>query len=441
MNCMTAVRQRFVLLAVLGVAGPAAAQETAEPGPQEVWFGDEIAVTYEARIEGDWLVVEARHEPGWHTYAMDNLERAREATGRERPDAELPTLLTPSSEIELASDWRQTAPTDLSQPDIRWYTWGFEDRSFFAARVERAEAGAWVQVDAQACTDRLCAIVDALPVLVTRSRERSVDPDSLALVGDLGWQAAEVAARELLAVFGDWLQRSMDIECSGQVPMGRLLNEVLLASHDWPRHLNWAMALDVDANGFIEPGEFAVAMWERLEKWVEGRMSGDVDGDEALTPREYALAIPDPGAERNEEQLSTRQEENFAAFDGNGDRRVTRDEVMDRLLGRDVAYYWGRMVAFHLRRADSDGDGAVIREEVTEAIAAAGGSVAPGALDVWFEATAVEAAAASAPRLVLADLPFTFRPVAAVAENRAKLEAPLAPLLMPACSAPSSASP
>lgn len=423
-----------VFLVGVGGAAPAAAQEGEEPAPQEVWFGDDIAVTYAARIEGDWLIVEARHEPGWHTYAMDNVQRASEATGRERPDTELPTRLTPSPEIELASPWRQSVPADLSQPDIRWYTWGFEERSFFAARVERADSGGWVQVDAQACTDRLCAMVDALPVPVTRSSGRSVDPDTLAVVGDLvGEQAAAEAVREQLAVFGNRFQRSLDIECSGHVPVARLVNDVMGASHDRPRQVNWAMAFDVDANGFVDPGEVPAALWQEHEQQVDRNMGGDVDGDEALTPREYALGIPDPGAERNEARLSARQEAYFARLDSNGDRRVTRNEMVDAVLKGDLAYYWGRMVAFHLRRADSDGDGAVIREELTGAIEAAGGSVAPEALDVWFEADAIREAEASAPLLVLSDLPFTFRRVAATAEARAKLEAPLAPLMMPDC--------
>ena len=112
---------------------------------------------------------------GGHRTALTASSRL-EATGRDRPDTELPTRLTPSPEIELAAPWRQTMPADFSQPDIRWYTWGFEGRSFFAARVERADPGGRVQVDAQACTDRLCAMVDALPVPVTRSSVRSVDP-------------------------------------------------------------------------------------------------------------------------------------------------------------------------------------------------------------------------------------------------------------------------
>lgn len=168
------------------LAAPAAGNGPEDPGRQEVWLGDQLAVSYEARIEADWLIVDVRHEPGWHTYSMDNVLRAREVTGKAKPDTELPTRISPSPEIELAPPWRQTAPTELSQPDLRWYTWGFEDRSFFAARVIRADPGGWVQVDAQACTDRLCAMVDGLRVPVTRSSERTVAPGELAVVRSSG---------------------------------------------------------------------------------------------------------------------------------------------------------------------------------------------------------------------------------------------------------------
>ena len=173
---------RLALLLLAGIAAAAGAQGTAEPPRQEVWLGENLAVSYAARVEGDWLIVDAWHEPGWHTYAMDNVQRAREVTGKARPDTELPTVITPSPGIELAPSWRQTAPTELSQPELRWYTWGFADRSFFAARVLSADPGGWVQVDAQACTDRLCAMVDGLRVPVTESGGRSVDPESLAPV-------------------------------------------------------------------------------------------------------------------------------------------------------------------------------------------------------------------------------------------------------------------
>ncbi len=169
-------------LSALGSPATAAAQANVDPSREEVWLGDNFAVSYAARVEGDWLIVDVWHEPGWHTYAMDNVLRAREVTGKARPDTELPTRITPSPGIELAAPWRQTDPTELSQPDLHWFTWGFENRSFFAARVLRADPGGWIEVDAQACTDQLCAMVDELRVPVRRSGARSVDPDSLAVV-------------------------------------------------------------------------------------------------------------------------------------------------------------------------------------------------------------------------------------------------------------------
>ena len=262
---------------------------------------------------------------------------------------------------------------------------------------------------------------------------RSVDATALPVAPGAGAEAAAMEAiRERLAVFGDWFHRAMDLECSGRVPVARLV-EITNPRRDQPQQIDWNLALDVDDDGFVEPGEVPAALWQEHEQQVDRNMGGDVDGDEALTPREYALGIPDPGAERNEERLSARQEAYFADLDTDGDRRVTRSEMVDAVLKGDLAYYWGRMVAFHLRRADSDGDGAVIREELTGTIEAAGGSVAPEALDVWFEADAIGAEKASTPRLVLSDLPFTFRRVAATAEARARLEAPLAPLMMPDC--------
>lgn len=150
-----------------------------------VWLDDMQAVTYRARIEGDWLVVEAMHEPGWHTYSMDNVIRAREKTGKARPETELPTVITPLDGLEVHGEWRQSAPVDLSTPDIRWYTWGFEGRSYFAVRVDETSSPSSVQIDGQACTDALCAMVEALVVPVEPKGSEdaeSVDPETLVVV-------------------------------------------------------------------------------------------------------------------------------------------------------------------------------------------------------------------------------------------------------------------
>ena len=432
MRCSTAIAAALLGLAGLpGFVPPVGAQAAAEPAGQEVWLGDDLAVTYLARIEGDWLVVEARHEPGWHTYAMDNPERAEQASARSTTEAELPTVITPSPEIVLAGPWLQTEPIDLSDPEILWYTWGFEGRSFFAARVERTEPGAWVAVDAQACTDKLCAMVEDLRVPVVASSTRSVDP--AALVGVSGVDDAPTeptGVRERFAEFGDWFQRALDVECSGQVPAARLV-KIMAPGVDRPRQMNWVLALDVDEDGHVEPGEVGLGLWTNLDYQVERRMVGDVDGDSLLDPREYSLFVPDPGAETNADGVSEMQDRYFSDLDSNGDRQVSRDEIVENFAAGYVSRHWAHMVVFHLGRADADGDGAVDLEELARAIEAAGGSVAAPALEDWFKAVVPNA---SEPRLVLSELlTAALTEAGDTVEGRERLAAPLRSLLSPDC--------
>ncbi len=447
-NGFTCLVARVGLVALAGCVLPVGAQAAGEPAGRQVWLGDELAVTYLARVERDWLVVEARHEPGWHTYAMDNLERAAAATRQSAtesaPETELPTRITPSAEIELRGPWRQTDPVDLSDPEILWYTWGFEARSYFAAPVEHAAPGAWVSIHAQACTDRLCAMVEDLRVPVAVTSKRSIDPATLvAVAGDEDdseeGRASSTGVREQLAEFGDWFQRALDVECSGQVPAARLV-EIMAPGVDRPRQMNWVMALDGDEDGFVEPDEVGLGLWKNLEFQVERRMVGDVDGDALLSPREYALFVPDPGAETNEEQVSELQDRYFSDLDANEDRLVSRDEIIRNFGGGYIARHWAHMVVFHLGRADDDGNGVVDHDELARAIGRAGGSASRAALDDWFAAVALVAgpAGGSAPEAELSlseSLTLALAEAGAAAEEREKLEAPIRPLLSPACSA------
>lgn len=184
MSSIVIVFRMGLSLFALSGASVSAQVSSADSGVR-VWLDDMQAVTYRARIEGDWLVVEATHEPGWHTYSMDNMIRARQKTGKDRPETELPTVITPLDGLKVQGDWRQSPPVDLSTPDIRWYTWGFEGRSYFAVQVDEAEAPSSVQIDGQACTDALCAMVEALVVpveSVSSDHAESVDPESLVVV-------------------------------------------------------------------------------------------------------------------------------------------------------------------------------------------------------------------------------------------------------------------
>ncbi len=259
--------------------------------------------------------------------------------------------------------------------------------------------------------------------------------DAQAAADGVDAHAAAGAVRERLAAFGDWFQRSMDLECSGRVPVLRLV-EIMDPGRSRPRQMNWVMSLDADEDGFVEPGEVGVGLWDNLDHQVERRMHGDVDGDGVLSLREYSLFVPDPGAETNATNASDYQEERFASFDRDGDRRVSRGEIVDEFARSYIGRHWGRMVLFHLGRADRDRDGAVGRDELADALAAAEGSAASEAVDAWFRTLAGEASASAEPRLVLAELPRVLLEAGSTATGRAELEAPLAPLLAPVCGPP-----
>ena len=62
--------------------------------PVAVRKGRTLCVTYRAMLVDDWLVVRADHEKGWHTYAMDNTQRANEKlNGKPLLGVEEPTAI------------------------------------------------------------------------------------------------------------------------------------------------------------------------------------------------------------------------------------------------------------------------------------------------------------------------------------------------------------
>ncbi len=149
---------------MLVLAQPSAsAGEWVEGKP--VMYRGEIAMTYRAMLAGDWLIVEAKHNPEWHSYAMDNVQRARQATGKETPETELPTRIDLSGGLKTVGAWKQTAPKDLSMLDIQWYSWGFMNTARFAVKVERTQgAEATITINAQACNATSCSMVRDLKI-------------------------------------------------------------------------------------------------------------------------------------------------------------------------------------------------------------------------------------------------------------------------------------
>ncbi len=151
----------------------------------------EPVVTYRAMLHGDFLVVEAVHAKGWHTYALDNVERAQARSGKKHPETELPTRITVAGSLKLAGNWRQTPPEDLSQEAIRWYTWGFSGRALFAVRVQRVEgAEVVITVNGQACDASTCQMVRDVvlnvPPASASANAASIDLTELVEISDPG---------------------------------------------------------------------------------------------------------------------------------------------------------------------------------------------------------------------------------------------------------------
>ncbi len=166
---------KYFLLAFLIVVTPTiSAAEWS--GKAEVGRREGTVVSYRAKLDGNILVVEVTHSPGWHTYAMDNVERARKKTGKAKPETELPTRVALSGGLKAVGKWYQSKPKELSQPDIRWYTWGFEGTARFAVKVERVKgANATITINGQACNASSCSMIDNVTLSLPLAPDAPLD--------------------------------------------------------------------------------------------------------------------------------------------------------------------------------------------------------------------------------------------------------------------------
>ena len=128
---------------------------------------DNLCLSYQARLDGEYLVVRANLEPGWHTFAMDNKQRAEEKlAGKKSLGIDRPTEIVVSGGLQTAGPWLQSQPKDFSKPELRWFSWGFEKQALFVAKMRRAGRGARASRD---CAVRLAP---RPPVRISMSRFR-----------------------------------------------------------------------------------------------------------------------------------------------------------------------------------------------------------------------------------------------------------------------------
>lgn len=153
------------VFALLDIA-PALAQEWSDP--ISIYRRREGTVlSYRAKFDSGYLIVEAKHGEGWHTYTMDNVQRAQKKSGKEKPETELPTVITIDDGITTAGPWHQSIPKNLTMKEINWYTWGFENTAYFAIKAEKiAGSTATITISAQACNATSCSMVDGEKITV-----------------------------------------------------------------------------------------------------------------------------------------------------------------------------------------------------------------------------------------------------------------------------------
>jgi hypothetical protein len=151
-----------LVILMLGIAHANAARPAEWSNAVEVRHEENLCVSYQARLDGEYLVVRATIESGWHTFAMDNKQRAEEKlAGKRSLGIDHPTEIVVSGGLEAVGPWYQSPPKDFSRPELRWFSWGFERQALFVTKIRRSGAGpARLAIRGQACTETTCKNID-----------------------------------------------------------------------------------------------------------------------------------------------------------------------------------------------------------------------------------------------------------------------------------------
>lgn len=129
----------------------------------DVIHDETICLRYQARIEGDYLVVRAKIAPGWHTFAMDNKVRATERlAGKRSLGQDKPTSITLTGPVAGTGAWYQSEVKDFSKPEQNWFSWGFENEAFFATKLKAATGPEplTLTIKGQTCSENTCKNID-----------------------------------------------------------------------------------------------------------------------------------------------------------------------------------------------------------------------------------------------------------------------------------------
>jgi hypothetical protein len=177
----------MIKLLILCLVSANAARSAEWSNAVEVRHEENLCVSYQARLDGPYLVVRATLESGWHTFAMDNKQRAEEKlAGKRSLGIDHPTEIVLTGGLEAVGPWYQSPPKDFSRPELRWFSWGFERQALFVTKIHRSGAGpARIAIRGQACTETTCKNIDvamSLPLANTDADQSEIDLKNLVHV-------------------------------------------------------------------------------------------------------------------------------------------------------------------------------------------------------------------------------------------------------------------
>ncbi len=206
---------------------------------------------------------------------------------------------------------------------------------------------------------------------------------------------ASEAATVFLKVFD-----ALDTDRDGVVPLPELF-EALSLEHAEARQIKRARALDGNGDGKVTRDEAIAGIQGEIVYQTNRGMNTDADGDNLVTPAEYALSFPDPGGEADASGLTPAQQKAFKEYDLNGDGKITRDEVETRVVRAYSGGYWAQWMAVRARRADRDHDGAIDEWEFASLEDASPSQPAPAATRQRFESAGARDGKLTAQNLYL----------------------------------------
>jgi Ca2+-binding EF-hand superfamily protein len=148
----------------------------------------------------------------------------------------------------------------------------------------------------------------------------------------------------------------------GSVPLAVLFDELNLQEGE-ARQVKATRSLDRNADGKVTREEAIAGVKALLKYQTDRGMNTDADGDDALTPQEYALSYADPNGKPGPEGLTVDQWKGFREADGNGDGQITRSEIASRVDRSYETSYWIQWMALRARQADRNGDGRIDADE------------------------------------------------------------------------------